>query len=103
MELERRLDEVDSRLSGPRYICNCRTGCYHRPAFWNPEMPREMWRAGCGWRYGDSRFSTCSELPDSCDWHLVCEKCLPDERERLRTEAFWVEGEPDDLGALVLL
>ena len=43
----------------------------------------QMWFTQCGWKFYHSRYKFEQALPGH--WEQICEKCLPSERERLKS------------------
>ena len=74
-------DRIDTAFA---YVISVRSKC-HKVAVGYPQHPRE-WRSCCGWAFGIADVARPVLSLPACH-KLICERCLPVEREAARAES----------------
>ena len=74
-------DRIDTAFT---YVISVRSKC-HKVAVGYPQHPRE-WRSCCGWAFGIADVARPVLSLPACH-KLICERCLPVEREAARSES----------------
>ena len=81
---EQRLSILESANAPTQFVQNCTSGVWHKTMEHGTGIPSAT---VCGWCYVGSVVTVIASLPADVDHKLVCGKCLPKTRTRLRGEA----------------
>ena len=72
--------DTPARQSGLTFVCNRSSGVWHL-VFGDPSSSHACdGRTWCGWRFGHRNGNIARSLESDVPFHLLCEKCLPEEK-----------------------
>ena len=81
-ELGQKLEELNEKVTLPKFVRNRDSGVLHRA---NGIIGWESFRGDpmftpCGWRYHSGNSELFKEVPTGCKYSNICSRCLPEAR-----------------------